>query len=231
MCAFERSEKGMDFIMTKSKYDYVQYKDLKELLNYIFPDVNDWIHNKIIPNLIVNGEHVKLRPAYRSEKLKLIILYNYVGNIPDYYDHLSYILTLENNKYIYQKAGYRVVEIPSSLSLSQIKNAFDKKDYTYIKTNKRDYPYIRTNKIDENFKNNPIDNETIHQGNIVKVLDMDYDEEIDFNLVDTSEIDLTQNKISIDSLIGKALLGKKVNQIIEVNVLVGIIKLKILKIT
>ena len=60
---------------------------------------------------------------------------------------------------------------------------------------------------------------------------MEFDEEIDYTLVETFEIDLSKNKISIDSPIGKALLGKKVNQIIEVNVPAGTIKLKILKIT
>lgn len=216
--------------MQKSQRN-IKYTDIGDSLHYIFPNVNDWVHNKIIPNLIVNGKKVKLRPTYRSEKLKLIILYDYFMDIPDSIDPTYYAMTVENNKYIYQKAGYRVVEIPSYLSLSQIKNAFDKKDYTYIKTNKRDYPYIRTNKIDENFKNNSIDNETIHKGNTVKVLDMEFDEEIDYTLVETFEIDLSKNKISIDSPIGKALLGKKVNQIIEVNVPAGTIKLKILKIT
>ena len=60
---------------------------------------------------------------------------------------------------------------------------------------------------------------------------MEFDEEIDYTLVETFEIDLSKNKISIDSPIGKALLGKKVNQIIEVKVPAGTIKLKILKIT
>ena len=59
---------------------------------------------------------------------------------------------------------------------------------------------------------------------------MDFDEEIEYELVETLEIDLTQNKISIESPIGKALLGKRINQEIEVNVPAGIIKLKILEI-
>ena len=56
--------------------------------------------------------------------------------IPDSIDPIYYAMTLEDNKYIYQKAGYRVVEIPSYLSLSEIKNEFDKKKYTYIKNDK-----------------------------------------------------------------------------------------------
>ena len=76
-----------------------------------------------------------------------------------------------------------------------------------------------------------IDTDTIHLGNTVKVLDIDFNEKIEYTLVETSEIDILQNKISIESPIGKALLGKRINQEIEVNVPAGIIKLKILKIT
>lgn len=210
--------------MQKSQRN-IKYTDIGDLLHYIFPNVNDWVHNKTIPNLIVNGKKVKLRPTYRSEKLKLIILYDYFMDIPDSIDPTYYAMTVENNKYIYPKAGYRVVEIPSYLSLKKIKEEFDKKNYTFIK-NTKTYKEIKSNPIVTE-----IDNETIHKGNTVKVLDMEFDEEIDYILVETYEIDLTQNKISIDSPIGKALLGKKVNQIIEVNVPAGTIKLKILKIT
>ena len=197
--------------MMKTEIDYIKYKDLESLLNYIFPNIDDWVHNRIIPNLIVNGKKIRLRPAYRSEKLKLIILYDY---------------SIEDSKYIYQKAGYRVVEIPSYMSLSKIKEAFDKKDYTYIKHNKtkeRFRSYSIANKY-------AIDNNTVYEGSIVKVLDMNFDEEYEYELVHTSEIDLSLNKISTESPIGKALLGKKVNQEIEVNTPSGIIKLKILKI-
>ena len=210
--------------MIKSEQNHIKYEDLGKLLNYIFPDIDDWVHNKIIPNLIINGKKIRLRPAYRSEKLKLIILYDYFLDIPDSIDPALYAMTLDDNKHIYQKAGYRVVAIPSHLSFSKIKEEFDKRDYTYIKNNGTEKKFTTTPIVNEN----KID--TVHLGNIVKVLDMDFDEEIEYELVETSEIDLTQNKISIESPIGKALLGKRINQEIEVNVPAGIIKLKILEI-
>ena len=211
--------------MIESEQNHIKYKDLRELLNYIFPDIDDWVHNKIIPNLIINGKKIRIRPAYRSEKLKLIILYNYLFDIPYPIDPTHYIMTLEDNKYIYQKAGYRVVEVPSYLSLSKIKEEFDKKDYTYIKNNRNE----------DNFKCativNKIDTDIVHIGNTVKVLDIDFNEENEYKLVETSEIDILQNKISIESPVGKALLGKRINQEIEVIVPLGKIKLKILTIT
>ena len=76
-----------------------------------------------------------------------------------------------------------------------------------------------------------IDTEVVQVGNIVKVLDMEYDEKIEYTIVGSTEVDIAANKISNESPIGKALLGKKKNNIVEVQGPVGIIKLKILSIT
>lgn len=76
-----------------------------------------------------------------------------------------------------------------------------------------------------------IDTEVVQVGNIVKVLDMEYDEKIEYTIVGSTEVDVALNKISNESPIGKALLGKKKNNIVEVQAPVGIIKLKILSIT
>ncbi len=75
-----------------------------------------------------------------------------------------------------------------------------------------------------------IDTETVQVGNIVKVLDMEFDEEIEYTIVGTTEVDLSQNKISNESPIGKALMGKKKKQVVEVEAPSGVIKMKILAI-
>ena len=41
-----------------------------------------------------------------------------------------------------------------------------------------------------------IDTEVVQVGNIVKVLDMEYDEEVEYIIVGSTEVDLSQNKIS-----------------------------------
>ena len=76
-----------------------------------------------------------------------------------------------------------------------------------------------------------IDTEVVQVGNIVKVLDMEYNEEIEYKIVGSTEVDLAQNKISNESPIGQALLGQKKNKVVEVQAPVGVIKLKILAIT
>lgn len=76
-----------------------------------------------------------------------------------------------------------------------------------------------------------VDLETVQVGNIVKVLDMEFDEEIEYTIVGSTEVDLAQNKISNESPLGAALLGKRKKDIVEVQAPVGVIKYKITKIS
>ncbi|MBR6033158.1 MAG: transcription elongation factor GreA [Clostridia bacterium] len=76
-----------------------------------------------------------------------------------------------------------------------------------------------------------IDTKTVQVGNTVKVLDMEYNDELEYTIVGSTEVDLAQNKISNESPIGAALLGAKKNQEVEVAAPAGTIKYKILSIT
>ena len=75
-----------------------------------------------------------------------------------------------------------------------------------------------------------IDTEMVQVGNTVRVLDIEMDEKIEYTIVGSTEVDLANNKISNESPIGSALIGKKKNNIVEVQAPVGIIKFKILSI-
>lgn len=76
-----------------------------------------------------------------------------------------------------------------------------------------------------------IDTKTVQVGNVVKVFDMEFEEEETYTIVGSTEVDLSQNKISNESPIGSALMGAKKNQIVEVNAPAGVIKYKVLSIT
>jgi len=76
-----------------------------------------------------------------------------------------------------------------------------------------------------------IDTKTVQVGNTVKLYDEEFDEEISYTIVGSTEIDLENNKISNESPIGAALLGAKKNQTVEVQVPAGIVRYKILSIT
>jgi transcription elongation factor GreA len=68
-------------------------------------------------------------------------------------------------------------------------------------------------------------------GATVTLKDLDTDEEIDYMIVSEEEADYNTGKISATSPVGKALLGQKVNSVVEINVPAGILKYKILKIS
>ena len=76
-----------------------------------------------------------------------------------------------------------------------------------------------------------INTKTVQVGNTVKILDIEFNEELEYTIVGSTEVDLAQNRISNESPIGAALIGAKKNQIVEVEVPAGIVKYKVLSIT
>ncbi|GAB2718887.1 transcription elongation factor GreA [Paenibacillus thermoaerophilus] len=78
--------------------------------------------------------------------------------------------------------------------------------------------------------NDEVDTDTVSIGSIVIVEDLEFKETIEYAIVGTAESDPFQNKISNESPVGKALLGKKKGAIVDVQVPAGIIQYKILDI-
>lgn len=64
----------------------------------------------------------------------------------------------------------------------------------------------------------------------VKIYDVEFDDEMEYTIVGSIESDPSKNKISDESPIGKAILGKKIGETVEAETPGGIIKLKILDI-
>ena len=75
-----------------------------------------------------------------------------------------------------------------------------------------------------------IDTKTVQIGNTVDVHDMEFDEDISYIIVGSTEVDLLQNKISNESPLGKALLGAKKGDTVNVEAPDGTIQYKILSI-
>lgn len=74
-------------------------------------------------------------------------------------------------------------------------------------------------------------NDVVSVGSKVKVMDYEFDEEVLFSIVGSAEADPMENKISNESPVGSALIGKKVGDVVEVQVPDGVNKYKILDIT
>ena len=108
-------------------------------------------------------------------------------------------------------------------------------EYDAAKDEQRDIE-LRIEELEKLLKNaevvveDEIDLEKISVGCQVKVLEMDEDEEMEFRIVGSTEANSLQNKISNESPVGHALLGRKVGDVVDVETQVGVIQYKVLEI-
>lgn len=73
-----------------------------------------------------------------------------------------------------------------------------------------------------------IPTDVVNVGAKVKVKDYEFDEEVEYAIVGSAEADPMNYKISIESPVGHAFVGKKVGDIVEVAVPGGVSKFEIL---
>lgn len=75
-----------------------------------------------------------------------------------------------------------------------------------------------------------VDIQVVSIGSTVKVRDVEFKEDVEYVIVGSAESDPAENKISNESPVGKALLGKKVGSSVEVQAPAGKIEYEILEI-
>ena len=75
-----------------------------------------------------------------------------------------------------------------------------------------------------------VDLDKISIGCNVKILDIEFDEELEYKIVGSTEANSLKGKISNESPVGKALIGAHTNDIVEVEMPSGIMKYKVLEI-
>ena len=108
-------------------------------------------------------------------------------------------------------------------------------EYDAAKDEQRDIE-ARIEEIEKILKNaevvveDEVNLETISVGCKVQVLDMEYDEEMEFQLVGSTEANSLQGKISNESPVGKALIGAKKGDTVQVEMPSGVIEYKVLEI-
>lgn len=108
-------------------------------------------------------------------------------------------------------------------------------EYDAAKDEQRDIE-LRIEELEKLLKNaevvveDEIDLDKINIGCKVKVYDVDEDEEMEFKIVGSTEANSLQNKISNESPVGHALMGKQVGDVVEVETQSGVIQYKVLEI-
>ena len=75
-----------------------------------------------------------------------------------------------------------------------------------------------------------VDTNKISIGCTVKLKDLEFDEEIEYKIVGSSEANSLKGKISNESPVGKALIGAKKGQTVSVETQAGVFKYKVLAI-
>ena len=108
-------------------------------------------------------------------------------------------------------------------------------EYDAAKDEQRDIE-ARIEEIEKILKNaevvvdEDVDLEKISIGCNIRILDIEFDEELEYKIVGSTEANSLKGKISNESPVGKALLGKKVGDTVTVETQVGEIAYKILEI-
>ena len=75
-----------------------------------------------------------------------------------------------------------------------------------------------------------VDLDKISIGCKVKILDVEFDEELEYKIVGSTEANSLKGKISNESPVGHALMGQMVGDIVDVETQVGTIQYKVLEI-
>ena len=108
-------------------------------------------------------------------------------------------------------------------------------EYDAAKDEQRDIE-LRIEELEKLLKNaevvveEEIDVNKINIGCKVKLLDVEYDEEMEFYIVGSTEANSLQNKISNEAPVGHALMGKSVGDVVDVETQAGVIQYKVLEI-
>lgn len=75
-----------------------------------------------------------------------------------------------------------------------------------------------------------VDLDKISIGCNVRILDIEFDEELEYKIVGSTEANSLKGKISNESPVGRALLGKKIGDIVKVETQAGELQYKVLSI-
>lgn len=108
-------------------------------------------------------------------------------------------------------------------------------EYDAAKDEQRDIE-ARIEQIEKILKNaevvveDEVDSKKINVGCKVLVHDMDFDEDMELQIVGSTEANSLKGKISNESPVGKALIGAKKNAVVNVELSTGIVQYKVLKI-
>ena len=156
-----------------------------------------------------------------SETKKFLMTYEGVKKLEDELEYLKAVKRKEITEKIKVALGYGDLSENSDYDEAKNEQAFTEGRILQLENMLKNAEVVDESEI-------PTD--TVSVGSIVKVKDYDFDEEVEYTIVGSAEADPMNFRISNESPVGKGLIGKKVRDVVEVNVPDGVSKFEVLDI-
>ncbi|GAA0694096.1 MULTISPECIES: transcription elongation factor GreA [Clostridium] len=154
-----------------------------------------------------------------SEQKKYVMTYEGIKKLEDELEFLKTVKRKEITEKIKVALGYGDLSENSEYDEAKNEQAFVEGRIIQLENMLKN-----ASVIDES----EISTDTVNIGSIVNVKDYEFDEEVEYSIVGSAEADVMKNKISNESPVGKALMGKKVGDVVDVVVPGGVCKYEIL---
>ena len=153
-----------------------------------------------------------------SEK-KHIMTYEGVKKLEDELEYLKTVKSKEINAKIKVALGYGDLSENSEYDEAKNEQAFTEGRIIQLENMLKNAVVVDESEISTDI---------VTVGSIVKVMDFDFDEEVEYSIVGSAEADPMNFKISNESPVGEGLMGKKVGDVVEIEVPGGTTKFEVL---
>ncbi len=156
-----------------------------------------------------------------SEAKKYVMTYEGVKKLEEELEYLKTVKRKEVTEKIKVALGYGDLSENSEYDEAKNEQAFTEGRILQIENMLKNASVVDESEIPAG---------TVAVGATVKVKDYDFDEVVEYTIVGSAEADPMNFKISNESPVGKALIGKKIGDIVEATVPDGVSKFEILDI-
>lgn len=157
-----------------------------------------------------------------SEQRKYVMTYEGIKKLEDELEFLKTVRRKEITEKIKVALGYGDLSENSEYDEAKNDQAFNEGKIIQLENRLKNAVVVDESEIDTDI---------VTVGCKVKVYDYEFDEEVVYAIVGSAEANPIEYKISNESPVGKGLIGKKVDEEVEINVPGGIAKFKVLAIS
>ena len=152
---------------------------------------------------------------------EVILTHQGIAELERALDHLKSVRRQEIAEQIKKARAFGDISENAEYDEAKNEQAKIEGEINYIENTLRNAKVIEDDQIDSG---------VVNIGTKVKVIDLEYQEEIEYTMVGSAEANATNNKISNESPVGKALLGNQRGDIVEIQTPGGTVRLQIVDI-